>query len=57
MSHFRKSAKISAFSDKYFDNYFIIMRIVKIHLKNSFAEVSNNLVRYRSKNNFVELSK
>jgi len=26
-----------------------------IHEKNSFAEVSKNLIKYRSENNFVEL--
>jgi len=28
-----------------------------LHGKNSFVEVSKNLARYRSENNFVELSK
>jgi len=28
-----------------------------VHEKNGFAEISKNLIRYRSENNFVELSK
>jgi len=49
-------------ANKVFKLYLNISRNVKSlsayqHGKNSFVEISKNLVKYRSENNFIELSK
>jgi len=38
-------------------NVYTVKRIRNVCEKNNFAEMSKNLARYRSENNFVESSK
>jgi len=41
----------------YFYNFFIILISKSCTKKRGFAKISKNLARYKSKNNFIRLSK